>query len=217
MSGCIFSQVSIKEFIVLENLNHSLFLLINATPETPHSAIVLATLAAKYLVLLFPLVAAGYWLCGAPDNMPRQRRFVCKSAVTLLIGLTLSWIIGTLYPHARPFAEPFGYSFLEHAPTPSFPSNHGIIVFTFTLSCLFWGNLRTGLLLLIPALIVAWSRVFLGVHWPVDMLGALITVLIACALTELLWSRFGQPLQNLLQSLYRRCFALPIRKGWVQR
>ena len=69
---------------------------------------------------------------------------------------------------------------------------------------------------MIPALIVAWSRVFLGVHWPVDMLGAFITVLIACALTELLWSLFGPALQNRLQELYRHCFAVPIRKGWVQ-
>ena len=67
-----------------------------------------------------------------------------------------------------------------------------------------------------PALIVVWSRVFLGVHWPVDMLGAFITVLIACALTELLWSLFGPALQNRLQVLYRHCFAMPIRKGWVQ-
>ena len=201
---------------MLENLNHSLFLLINATPETSHAMITAATFAAKYLVLLFPVVAAGFWLRGTPENMVRQRRAVCKSAIALLIGFAASWIIGTLWPHARPFAEPFGHSFLDHAPTASFPSNHGIIVFTFALGCLFWCNVRAGLLLMIPALIVAWSRVFLGVHWPVDMLGAFITVLIACALTELLWSLFGPALQNRLQALYRHCFAMPIRKGWVQ-
>ncbi|MCG6395844.1 hypothetical protein K6U71_15675, partial [Vibrio alginolyticus] len=61
---------------MLENLNHSLFLLINATPETSHAMITAATFAAKYLVLLFPVVAAGFWLRGTPENMVRQRRAV---------------------------------------------------------------------------------------------------------------------------------------------
>lgn len=75
---------------MLENLNHSLFLLINATPETSHAMIIAATFAAKYLVLLFPVVAAGLWLRGTPENMARQRRAVCKSAIALLIGFAAS-------------------------------------------------------------------------------------------------------------------------------
>ncbi|VTN22137.1 permease [Klebsiella pneumoniae] len=43
--------------------------------------------------------------------------------LALTISLTVSWAIGHLYPHDRPFVAGVGYNFLHHAADDSFPSD----------------------------------------------------------------------------------------------
>ncbi len=201
---------------MLEQLNLDMFNLINATPESASGTIAIATVIAKRLILIFPLFTVICWFWGAPQNMTRQRAFACKAAFAIVIGLVISWIAGYVAPHERPFMMGIGTNFLVHEPTPSFPSNHGTIVFTFALAFLFWLRTWVGLVMLIPAIIIAWSRIYLGVHWPLDMVGAFILALIACGLSQILWSIIGYKVQAPLTRIYQLIFGPLIRKGWFQ-
>ncbi|EJK37092.1 phosphatase PAP2 family protein, partial [Klebsiella pneumoniae] len=98
----------------------------------------------------------------------------------------------------------------------SFPSDHGTVSFTFALAFLFWHRLWSGALLMAIAAAIAWSRVYLGVHWPLDMVGGLLAGMCGCLGAALIWHTFGPALYHQLQRLYRLCFSLPIRKGWVR-
>lgn len=169
---------------MLENINYALFALLNATPASPQWAIEMAIFIAKDLILIVPLLVVTLWLWG-----PAQRQMVFKLMLALTISLTVSWAIGHLYPHDRPFVAGVGYNFLHHAADDSFPSDHGTVSFTFALAFLFWHRLWSGALLMAIAAAIAWSRVYLGVHWPLDMVGGLLAGMCGCLGAALIWHR----------------------------
>ncbi len=149
----------------------------------------MAILIAKDLILIVPLLVVTLWLWG-----PAQRQMVFKLMLALMISLTVSWAIGHLYPHDRPFVAGVGYNFLHHAADDSFPSDHGTVSFTFALAFLFWHRLWSGALLMAIAAAIAWSRVYLGVHWPLDMVGGLLAGMCGCLGAALIWHTFGPAL-----------------------
>lgn len=82
---------------MLENLNNSLFYLINATPDSAQWAISLAIFIAKDLISIVPLLAVVLWLWGPRGQVTLQRQLVIKMAIALIVGLTISWLMGHLF------------------------------------------------------------------------------------------------------------------------
>ncbi|CCW29504.1 putative undecaprenyl-diphosphatase ybjG [Xenorhabdus nematophila F1] len=201
---------------MLEQLNHDLFTFINATPNSSSTMIWIAVFIAKYCVFIYPITLAICWLWGREETITSQRIVVSKSCIAFTLGIIMSYTLGVVVPHARPFVEGFGHNFLYHAPTESFPSNHGTAVFTFALAFLFWHRLWSGLCLIVLACAIAWSRIYVGIHWPIDMIGAFLVSLLACALSQICWNLYGQHLQSKLIQLYQFCGAFFIRKGWIR-
>lgn len=201
---------------MMESLNQSLFLWINATPDSPAWLLSLATFIAQDLLLIVPVLSIIFWLWGAQGEMPARRQVIIKVAIAIVTGLLLSWLISKVYPHDRPFVQGLGYAFLDHKPTFSFPSNHGTIIFTFALGFLFWHRLWSGLVLLAVGLAIAWSRIYLGVHWPLDMVGAFLVAIVSCGIAQLIWSACGPQLYQPIERLYRILFSPLIKRGWVR-
>lgn len=201
---------------MLEELNRTLFLWINATPDTPSWLISLATLVARDLIAVVPVLIVALWLWGQKNQLHSQRKLVLKTAMALAVALITSWLIGRAWPHPRPFVVGIGHQFMAHDATESYPSNHGTIIFTFAIAFLCWHRVWSGVLLLVAGLLIAWSRVFLGVHWPMDMLGGLLLGMLSCLGAQIAWQFCGRRLLQNISSVYRFLFAFPIRKGWIR-
>jgi len=197
----------------VEAFNQALFLFINGNADTPGWVTGLALICAKYLAVLVPLVLAGLWLTGR--DWPRE--VALRALLVTLLAFLASFLVGLAWPHPRPFMIGLGHLFVPHAPTPSFPSNHATAFAAVALTLLAGGLRRPGAVVALAGLAVAWGRVFVGVHFPLDMLGAVALAGLAYAVLAPIWWSCGTALTDALIALYRRLLAVPIRLGWLRR
>lgn len=196
----------------IEALNRAWFLHINGGAGTPTWLVRLATGIADDVIYLIPLLLAYLWLWG--DHA--RRSLALKACLVALLGVAANQAIGALWPHPRPFMIGLGHTWMPHAADSSFPSDHMTVFGGIGLTLLFDGAAAWGIATLLAGLSVAWARVFLGVHFPLDMAGALAVAAIVYALVSPPWRRVESPITGQLESLYRRLLARPIALGWIR-
>jgi len=185
---------------MFDTFNQSLFALINAPATTGPQAVSIAEFIAKDLLYLMALIMLLGWVRGQDTT----RRALFNAGLAALLGLAASQIIHVLYVHPRPFAAGFGNQFLEHVADTSFPSDHGTIMFSVALALLLSrGGAKIGAGVMVMALATAWARVFLGVHWPLDMAGAFVVSLLAALLITRVFQRFSGAAFTVALAFYR--------------
>jgi undecaprenyl-diphosphatase len=197
----------------IEAFNRILFLQINAGESTPAWLIRGAVVIADDLIYLVPLLLIGMWLWG--DS--RHRNQAIKACLVALLALGANQLIGLAYTHPRPFMIGLGHTWTYHAPDSSFPSDHVTILTSIGLTLLFGGTFRLAAAVLMLGLAVAWARVFVGVHFPLDMIGAVAVACVAYVVTLPLWRTGGDTLTTYAERMYRKVFSRPITLGWVRR
>ena len=197
----------------LEAFNQVLFLLINGTPATPAWLVGIAIPVADYVIYLIPLLLAAIWLWGNEA----QRSLAIRACLVAMLGVGANQLIGLVWQHPRPFMIGLGHTFLPHAPDSSFPSDHATVFAGIALTLLLGGARWRGGLTLLAGVMVAWARVFLGVHFPLDMLGAVVVAGVAYFLLAPLWDLGGAAVTRWAIALYRKLLARPIDLGWLRR
>lgn len=197
----------------IENINQQLFLTLNAGSALHGYQLWFAIFAAKYFIFVILFFLMGIWLWGSRN----QRLTLCIGFIAVLSALLINNIIGYFWFHPRPFMQGIGNNYLAHAPDSSFPSDHATVLFTISLVFLFRKGARIlGILLLVLSLWVAWSRIYVGIHYPFDMLGSLIVSLIVAVF----FTNRSHVIEHFcfpsIQYIYQKIFSKAIKLKWVK-
>jgi undecaprenyl-diphosphatase len=170
--------------------NQYIFLLLNAPAHPDHVVVAAAKFAASWLVVAAALLMAYLWIWGPA----MKRGALIAIAISTVLALGINLFLGFLWFEPRPFMLGLGHTLMSHAPDNSFPSDHATFMGSLGLGLMATrAARRTGWLVTISGVAVAWARIYLGVHFPVDMIGSfavgVASAAIACALVPVVKRR----------------------------
>ena len=198
--------------MTLSELNLSLFSWINASPEASNTSIHFAIFIANDLLYCIILLFAWFWLRGNYDT----KKQILKAFIFTSIAILISQCISHVYYHPRPFVMEIGRTLIYHAPNGSFPSDHMLIFSSIAFSYLFSAQRKLGIFLLVMAWLVAWSRVYLGVHFPLDMLGAFLLAFALNFFGLKLWNLYKDKIMEGALTIHFYLFKPLIQKGYIK-
>lgn len=171
---------------MLANADKALFLWINAlVGNAPAVDAAMSWVASDYLVpVSMGLTLVALWFIGkdAPQRMRYQiGMFTALTAMALSSLVVL--ISNALFFRPRPFDGLDGINLLFYQPTDSsFPSNSAAAAFAIA-AAVWCVNRRIGAVLFLAAVVYGFSRVYVGVHYPADILGGAVIALMVTTLT----------------------------------
>jgi membrane-associated phospholipid phosphatase len=184
----------------LRQLDDQLFFAINSFARRTPGLHAPFLAYAKYGLALFVLLLLAGVLIARRD----QARVLAASGwacVATLLVVGLNQPVGHLFAEARPYATHPQILRLADVTTDfSFPSDHAVMGGAVATGLLLV-NRRLGLLAALAAALMAFARVYIGAHYPWDVLGGLI---LGGAVVLLGWLLLRHPLTNLTTWLRRQ-------------
>ena len=194
---------------LLEKVDFALFQIINGLAGQSNAIDkLLSILASDYLIPVgMGLILYFSWFdSGNTEQRGYKQRTVIASITHMAVASLSILIINQLIFRERPFTSN-EVNLIFYAPTDSsFPSNTAAGTLGIALPFIFSRGKSTGLILLGMSFTLSLARVYVGVHYPGDIIGGYMTSLLTfpVSLTIL---KISRPLQNkVLKTM--RAFAL---------
>ena len=166
-----------------------------------------------WAVPIFALATMALWLLARPGG-PRKWKLASASALASAgVALLIAQVIAKTWPRERPFvAHPDAHVWGSRSHDPSFPSDHASAAFAIAFTILLF-DLTAGSIFLAAAAVIAIGRVFVGAHYPADVLAGALVALAA----SLLVVRLGQPVILALVRLVERVTDPLVAPFWRRR
>ena len=181
--------------------NLPLFYLLNVGPSANPLTVQLALFLASQLILGLIAGLVLLWFAGTSQ----ARAALMRAGVGLGLAMALNLIIATAIFVPRPYMLGIGQALMVHGPDSSFPSDHGSFFWSLGLGLMLGWPLRLlGVGIALAGFAVAWARIYLGVHFPLDFVGSMAIALICVGVARRLsgWCepRIFVPVERLHQT-----------------
>jgi len=129
---------------------------------------------AEYAAYVWAVILAVAFIWPSENRAGNRAMVIASVAAGLIARFAVKAALVFAYPRPRPFVilpsvHPL-IATLSWENLQSFPSGHAIFFFALA-AALFCFNKKIGLWALIAAAFISVARVYVGVHWPSDILG----------------------------------------------
>jgi undecaprenyl-diphosphatase len=146
----------------------------------------LIIIGAKYLFIVSVLVWTGFWFM-LPAS--RKRNFVILTLGAGVLAFIGAQVAGHFIYIERPFVVGHFEPLIAHAAGNGFPSDHTLLASLLGFAVYSYSK-KTGIALLIIALMVGVSRVAAGVHHPLDVAASFAISGLAVVVTRILLNSY---------------------------
>ncbi len=154
---------------MLNQLNINIFNTINHFAGNNTILDKFGIIIAEHLSIIFVLILIYLWF-----KKDEYKNVVLYSGYAAILGLALNYIITLFYFHPRPFMDNLGKLLIAHAPETSFPSDHTTFMLSIAFMLLYFSRTRKlGIALSLLGFIGGLARVFVGIHFPFDIIGSI--------------------------------------------
>ncbi|HMK91649.1 MAG TPA: phosphatase PAP2 family protein [Thermoleophilia bacterium] len=143
------------------------------------------TLAARFAEAS-PYIVVGLlvvlWFLGRGPQRQLDRQAVIHALAATAVAAGIGTLLASAVDRTRPFLSHPAHVLVAKSFDGSFPSIHATAAFAVATAVIFY-NRAMGIVFLVLAALIAFSRVFVGLHYPGDVLaGALLGAGCAAAL-----------------------------------
>ena len=124
-------------------------------------------------IVVLLVVGGGLWLFARPGGALRWKLATASAGLSAVVGLIANIVLSKIWYHDRPFVTHPAKTVLliHHAKDNGFPSEHATVAFAVAFAVLLFSR-PVGTFLVVLATAIALDRIFVGVHYPADIVAS---------------------------------------------
>ena len=158
-------------------MNLELFRLINNLANKNRILDDIMIFFTNYIPYMFMSILVFVFVLGVIKKNSEYQKSAINVFFLTVINLTLNFLIGSVFYVNRPFVNNKVNLLMPHVQDASFPSDHAAGTMSIALGLGKYSK-QLGVILTILSFVVGFSRIYVGHHYPLDVLGAYIIVFI---------------------------------------
>jgi undecaprenyl-diphosphatase len=143
----------------------------------------------KASIPVMVVITAALWFFSRPDADRKWKLASGSGFAAAALGYAAAFVIHHVWSRPRPYVTHHISHPWSNVTDPSFPSDHTTVSFAIAFAVLAF-DLSAGLIFIVIAATIAVGRLFIGAHYPSDVLAGLVIGLIAAGIVVRLLPRF---------------------------